>query len=73
MILFGIDAWTKDRPLWDFMQKVTKNRPYGELLRLTESIDEVVDSIVSYQPKDYCFPKEKVPKQSLEKSKTMLC
>lgn len=59
MILFGVKAWTKDRPLWDFMQEVSKGKPYGELLRLTESIDEVIDAIVSYKPENFTFPKEK--------------
>lgn len=59
MILFGIDAWTKERPLWDFMQKTAKDKPYGELLYLTESVEEVIDKIVNYKAKDYTFPKEK--------------
>jgi len=58
MILFGIKAWTKDRPLWDFLQEVTQGRPYGELLQLTESIEDVVKNIVNYKPQEYSYPKE---------------
>lgn len=58
MILFGKKAWTKDRPLWDFMQHVSKDKPYGELLCLTESINEVVENILNYKPEVYTFPKE---------------
>lgn len=59
MILFGIKAWTKDRPLWNFMQHVSIDKPYAELLRLTESIDEVIENIVNYKPEEYTFPKKK--------------
>ena len=58
MILFGIKRWTEERPLWDFIKKVSNGRPYGELLQLTESEDEVVGKILSYNPEDYSYPKK---------------
>jgi predicted Rossmann-fold nucleotide-binding protein len=60
MILFGVKAWTEDRPLWDFIQKTSHGRPYGELLHLTEDVDVIIERIVNYNPDDYAFPKGKI-------------
>ncbi|MCD6543458.1 MAG: hypothetical protein J7K34_03010 [Flavobacteriaceae bacterium] len=57
MILFGVDHWTKKRPLWDFMQTISEGQPCAELLYLTEDTDEVIEKIVSYDPEKYAFPK----------------
>ena len=57
MILFGVEHWTKKRPLWDFLEGVAKGRPYGELLALTEKKDEVIERITSYNPEEYAYPK----------------
>ena len=57
MILFGIDHWTKKRPLWDFMQIISKDQPCSELLSLTEDTDEAIEKIVSYEPEKYSFPR----------------
>lgn len=58
MILFGIERWTVERPLWDFLRIAASGRKYGELLHLTESEDEVVEKILKYNPNKYSFPKE---------------
>ena len=58
MILFGTEHWTKKRPLWDFMKKVSKGKPYGELLHLTEDKDKIIDIIVKYKPEEFGYPKE---------------
>ena len=57
MILFGYERWTKERPVWDFLKKVSKDRPYGELLCLSENEDEIIKSILDYKPEDYSYPK----------------
>lgn len=56
MILFGVEHWTKKRPVWDLMQTVTKNLPYGELLALTNDSDEIIHRITSYIPEAYEYP-----------------
>jgi predicted Rossmann-fold nucleotide-binding protein len=58
MILLGNEHWTKERPLWDFIQKVTDGRPYGELLALTDDEQEIIDRIINYEPEEYKFPKK---------------
>lgn len=58
MILFGVDKWTKERPLWNFIQKAAKDRPYGELLHLTEDTDDIIKRITEYNPEEYSFPRD---------------
>ncbi|GMN08911.1 LOG family protein [Croceitalea sp. MTPC9] len=53
MILFGIKRWTVERPLWDFLKEVSKNKIYGELLALTDNEDEIIRRILSYNPEIY--------------------
>jgi len=53
MILFGIKKWTEERPVWNLLQKVAKGKIYGELLALTDSKDEVIRRILSYNPDIY--------------------
>ena len=53
MILFGVKRWTEERPLWDFLQKVSKGKMYGELLSLTDDENEIIRRILSYNPEIY--------------------
>ena len=57
MILFGIQRWTVERPVWDFLRIVASGRPYGELLYLTEDENEIIDIIISYDPDQFAFPR----------------
>lgn len=57
MILFGVEHWTKKRPLWEFMQIISKDQPCSELLYLTEDADDVVKKIISYNPEKYAYPR----------------
>ena len=57
MILFGVEHWTKKRPLWDFAKKISAGMPYAELLYLTENEDDVINRIASYDPEKYAYPK----------------
>jgi len=58
MILFGTEHWTKVRPVWDLMEKVTQNQRYQELLSLTDDVNEIVQKIVNYDPAEYQYPPE---------------
>ena len=53
MILFGTKRWTKERPLWDLLKKVSKGKKYGELLALTDDENEIIKRILSYNPELY--------------------
>lgn len=53
MILFGKKHWTEVRPVWQLLQKVSENKVYGELLALTDSTDEIIRRILSYNPDLY--------------------
>lgn len=55
MILFGKEHWTNTRPVWDLLQKVSSNRPYGELLHLTEDRESVIEKIVDYDSTQYKY------------------
>jgi predicted Rossmann-fold nucleotide-binding protein len=56
MILFGVEHWTKVRPVWDLMQTVTEKQRYQELLSLTDDADEIIRKIVAYDPTEYQYP-----------------
>jgi predicted Rossmann-fold nucleotide-binding protein len=56
MILFGVEHWTKVRPVWNLMQTVTQNQRYQELLTLTDDAEETIEQIVRYNPADYQYP-----------------
>lgn len=53
MILFGKKHWTKVRPVWPLLQKVSEDQVYGELLALTDSIEEITRRILGYNPDLY--------------------
>jgi len=57
MILFGVDHWTLKKPLWDFMQTISKEQTCSELLYLTEDSEEVIEKILNYDPEKYAYPK----------------
>lgn len=57
MVLFGINHWTKKKPLWDFIQTVSKEQSCSELLYLTEDSNEIIEKISSYDPEKYSFPR----------------
>ncbi len=54
MILLGRRFWTEVRPVWPLLTTVAQGHSYGELISLTDSEDEVVESIVRFDPADYC-------------------
>ncbi|MFT5648178.1 MAG: putative Rossmann-fold nucleotide-binding protein, partial [Aureispira sp.] len=56
MILFGVEHWTKVRPVWDLMQTVTEKQRYQELLSLTDDADKIVETILAYDPAEYQYP-----------------
>ena len=53
MLLFGEKHWTEVRPLWEFLKKIAKPKPYGELLALTDNEEEIIRRIKSFNPEIY--------------------
>ena len=53
MILFGVQHWTVNRPLWSFLRQAACGKKYGELLTLTDKVDDVVRAVKSYDPSKY--------------------
>jgi len=56
MILFGQRHWTSVRPVWELLQKVAKDHPYGDLLALSDDADSIIQQIEDYDPTAYTFP-----------------
>lgn len=56
MILLGVDYWTRRRPVWPLLTTVSENEPFGELIVLTDSEDEVVECLLRYSPDDHRSP-----------------
>ena len=53
MILFGKTYWTVEKPLWNFLQSVSKDQRYRELLFLLDDKQEIIERIVEYDPEEY--------------------
>lgn len=53
MILFGVEHWTEKIPVWPLLQKVSKDKRYGELLALTDDEQEVLQRILDYDETAY--------------------
>ena len=53
MILFGVDHWTRVRPVWPLLEHVAKPHHYGRLLALTDDVDEIVGLLKSYRRQDH--------------------
>lgn len=52
MILFGEKHWTKTRPVWPLLKKVSEGEPYGNLVHLTDDAGTVIDIISRFDPDD---------------------
>ena len=53
MILFGEEHWTKKIPVWPLLQSVSKGREYGELVAITDSEEEIIRRIRTFDPEIY--------------------
>ena len=50
MVLFGIDYWTRNRPVWPLLESIAEGYRYRHLITLTDDEHEVVDRILAYRP-----------------------
>ncbi|MGF1469300.1 MAG: LOG family protein [Sandaracinaceae bacterium] len=50
MVLFGVDHWTRVRPVWPLLVTIAAGHDYRALLALTDDEDEVVGRIAAYEP-----------------------
>jgi len=53
MVFFGIDHWTRVRPVWPLLQHVAKGHVYDELLYLSDDESAIVQQILAYDPTRY--------------------
>lgn len=53
MILFGKEHWLLKRPVWPLLMQVSYGKKYGELVSLTDSEEEIIETIKAYKPEDY--------------------
>ena len=50
MVLFGLDHWTRNRPVWPLLESIAEGYRYRHLITLTDDEHEVVDRILAYRP-----------------------
>lgn len=53
MILFGIDHWTRTRPVWPLLEHVAQGHHFADLLALTDDEDEIVQRLLDYRRQDH--------------------
>lgn len=58
MILLGSAYWQTVRPVWNLLEATAAQRPYGELLALTDSTAEIRHLLHAYRPERYRFPND---------------
>lgn len=53
MILLGEDYWTNEKPVWPLISLLAKDKPYGQLLKLTDDESMVVELIRRYDSQKF--------------------
>lgn len=53
MILFGVEHWTKVRPVWPLLREVSQGHRYGEIVSLTDDEADVIEQIRTFDPAKY--------------------
>ncbi len=53
MVFLGRRYWTEEKPVYPVLQGLAADRQYGELLTITDDIDEVVEFIAEHPPVPY--------------------
>lgn len=50
MILWGVDYWTEERPVWPLLHAVSKDQVYGQLVHLTDDDELVFEILSTFEP-----------------------
>lgn len=50
MILWDVDYWTNQRPVWPLLDAVSREHDYGALVHCTDDDDRVFDILTSFEP-----------------------
>jgi predicted Rossmann-fold nucleotide-binding protein len=50
MVLYGVEHWTRHRPVWPLLESLAEGHRYRHLITLTDDEVEVVDRIMAYEP-----------------------
>ena len=53
MVFFGRRYWTEEKPVYPVLEGLARGRQYGELLTITDEVEEVVEFILSHPPVPY--------------------
>ena len=53
MVFFGRRYWTEEKPVYPLLEGLAAGRQYGDLLTITDDVDEVVDFIATHPPVVY--------------------
>ncbi len=50
MVFLGREFWTRTKPVYPLLRELSKGRPYHDLVRITDDVDEVVEWITAFTP-----------------------
>ena len=53
MILLDKHYWTEVKPVWPLLSYLAKGQKYGEILAITDDVEEAVMRLLDYQPEMY--------------------
>ena len=50
MVFFGVDYWTRQKPVYPLLRDLASKRPYGRLITICDDADEMVTFIKEHPP-----------------------
>jgi len=50
MIFFGVEYWTRTKPVYPLLEHLAAGQPYGELVAITDDPDEIIELIDRSSP-----------------------
>lgn len=52
MVFFGVDYWTRKKPVYPLLEKLAEGRGYRDLLSISDSPEEIVAAIEKFEPRE---------------------
>lgn len=56
MIFFGVDYWTRRKPVYPLLEQLAAGKQYADLLFISDDVDEIIERLVSHPPLPFCPP-----------------
>lgn len=53
MVFLGVDAWTRDKPVFPLLERLAHGRQYGRVLTVTDDVDAAVAFVKGHPPVPY--------------------